>query len=57
MINQFEGFHNEIIQMLPWGTLRIEGAISRQVSMVDIPSKNKNVCEVQFIVKWFPKQL
>lgn len=46
MINLYKGFCNEMIQMLIQKTLRIEGGMGREASMVDESSKNKKVCRV-----------
>jgi hypothetical protein len=46
MINLYKGFCNEMIQMLIQKTLRIEGGMGKEVSMVDESSKNKKVCRV-----------
>jgi hypothetical protein len=46
IINLYEGFCNEVIQILIQRTLRIEGGMGREVSMVDESSKNKEVCQV-----------
>jgi hypothetical protein len=54
-INYCEGFCNEVIQMLVWGTLRIKGAISIEVSMIDETSINKEVCQVKFTIEGLPK--
>jgi hypothetical protein len=46
MINLYESFCNEVIQILIQRTLRIEGGMGREVYMVDESSKNKEVCQV-----------
>jgi hypothetical protein len=46
IINLYEGFCNEVIQILIQRTLRIEGGMVREVSMMDESSKNKEVCRV-----------
>lgn len=47
MINHYEGFHNKMIQMLTQYTLGMERAIDKEVSMIDKPSKNKEVYRIK----------